>query len=107
MQFDYCDKQKHFSTVVVQAAATSPTLHNAILAVSAKYLSVTQDFDRLTPDRYQRECLRTLIPALTAPEAMLDESLFAATVILRFFEEMTGIAPLLPALLELIARKKG
>ncbi|RDW65986.1 hypothetical protein BP6252_09621 [Coleophoma cylindrospora] len=87
--FDYCDKQKHFSTEVIQAAATSPTLHNAILAVTAKFLSVTQDFDRSTPDKYQRECFRTLIPALTAPEAMLDETLFAATVILRFFDEMT------------------
>ncbi|RDW72211.1 hypothetical protein BP5796_08245 [Coleophoma crateriformis] len=89
VQFDYCDKQKHFSTEVIQAAATSPTLHNAILAVTAKFLSVTQDFDRSTPDKYQRECLRTLIPALTVPEAMLDENLFAATVILRFFDEMT------------------
>ncbi|KAL3421698.1 hypothetical protein PVAG01_05854 [Phlyctema vagabunda] len=90
VQFDYCDKEKHFSSVVVQAAATSPTLQNAILAVSAKFLSVTQDFDRFAPDKYQHECLRTLIPALTAPEAVLDENLFAATVILRFFEEMTG-----------------
>ena len=92
MQFDYCTKQKDFSTVVVQAAATSPTLHNAILAVTAKFLSVTRDFDRFTPDRYQLKCLRTLIPALTAPEAVLDENLFAATVILRFFDEMTGIS---------------
>jgi hypothetical protein len=32
----------------------------------------------------------TLIPALTCLEAVLDENLFAATVILRLFDEMTG-----------------
>jgi hypothetical protein len=31
-----------------------------------------------------------LIPALSDPDALLDENLFAATIILRFFDEMTG-----------------
>lgn len=75
---------------MIQAAAASPTLNNAILAVAAKYLSVTRGFDRFAPDRYQRECFRTLIPDLASQEAVLDESLFAATVILRLFDEMIG-----------------
>ncbi|CAG8954288.1 hypothetical protein HYFRA_00005909 [Hymenoscyphus fraxineus] len=56
---------RHFSTVVVQAAATSPALYYAILAISSKHLSLD-------------------------PDILLDETLFAATVILRLFDEMTG-----------------
>jgi len=88
--FDYCDKENHFSTIVIPAAATSPTLLNAILAVSACHLSIIQGFDRYEADKYQRKCLKTLIPALASPEALLDDRLFAATVILRLFNEMTG-----------------
>ncbi|KAG0646332.1 hypothetical protein D0Z07_8091 [Hyphodiscus hymeniophilus] len=87
--FDYCVKDNPFATIVIPAAATSPTLLNAILAVSARHLSVTQGFDRYAADKYQHECLKTLIPALENPEALLDDKLFAATVILRFFNEMT------------------
>ena len=89
-QFDYCERDKPFATIVIPAAATSPTLLNAILAVSARHLSITQGFDRYAADKYQHECLKTLIPALANPEVSLDDKLFAATVILRFFNEMTG-----------------
>jgi hypothetical protein len=82
--------------VVVQAAATSPALLFAILAVSSKHLSLTQNFDRHTPDRYQLECLKVLIPNLSDPDALLDENLFAATIILRLFDEMTGSIPSIP-----------
>lgn len=94
--FDFLDKGRHFSTVVVHAAATSPALYFAILAVSSKHLSITQEFDRHKPDKYQLECLKVLIPALSNPNALLDENLFAATIILRLFDEMTGICPRTP-----------
>lgn len=79
--------------MVIPTAATSPTLLNAILAVSARHLSLTQGFDRYAADKYQHECLKTLIPALANPEALVDDHLFAATVILRLFNEMTGSYP--------------
>ena len=44
----------------------------------------------MIPDHYQHKCLKTLIPALKDPDALLDEGLFAARVILRLFDEMTG-----------------
>ena len=74
----------------MQAAANSPILNNAILAVSAKHLSVTRGFDRFAPDRYQRQCLLDLIPIQASMESDVDDMLFAATVILRLFDEMTG-----------------
>ncbi len=61
------------------------------MAVSAKHLSLARNLDRHTPDRYQQECLRLLIPALASQNSFLDDKLFAATVLLRFFHEMTGI----------------
>lgn len=90
LKFDFLDEHKHFSTVVVQAAASYPALHFAILAVSSKHLSLTCGFDRHIPDRYQLECLNILIPALSDPDALSDENLFAATILLRLFDEMTG-----------------
>lgn len=40
-------------------------------------------------DEYQRRCLQTLIPALNNRDPVLSETLFAATVVLRFLDEMT------------------
>jgi len=61
------------------------------MAVSAKHLSLAKNIDSHTPDKYQQECLRILIPALAPQDSFLDDELFAATVLLRFFHEMTGI----------------
>lgn len=89
-QFDFCDRDRHFGTSVVQASATCQTLLNAIFAVSAKHLSLRGEFDPLASDRYQRKCLQILIPALNDQYAILESTLFAATAILRLFDEMTG-----------------
>ncbi|CAG8980600.1 hypothetical protein HYALB_00013750 [Hymenoscyphus albidus] len=87
--FDYLAQYRHFSTVVIQAAATSPALYYAILAISLKHLSLVQNYDRYIPDKYHQECLNILIPTLEDPDILLDETLFAATVILRLLDEMT------------------
>lgn len=89
-QFDFCDKDRHFGTTVVQLSSTCEPLLNAIFAVSAKHLSLTSDYPPLASDKYQRKCLQILIPALNDQSSLLDQTLFAATAILRLFDEMTG-----------------
>ncbi|OCL02702.1 hypothetical protein AOQ84DRAFT_348764 [Glonium stellatum] len=86
--FDLCDPDRHFALVVPQRAAVCPTLLNAILAASARHLSRVSDFDSYVADRYHQECLKHLIPMLNETTAIMDENLLAATVILRFLEEV-------------------
>lgn len=47
-------------------------------------------------DRYYQLCLSTLIPSLDDVEAVMDETLLAATVVLRMLEEMDGASLSLP-----------
>lgn len=51
---------------------------------------MTDGFDAYVADRYHRECLALLIPILDDSSAALDEALYAATVILRLYEEISG-----------------
>lgn len=88
--FDLCDPDRHFALVVPQRAAVCPTLLNAIFAASARHLSRVSDFDPYVADRYHQECLKHLIPMLNDSAAIMDENLLAATVILRFLEEVEG-----------------
>ncbi|KAE9573948.1 hypothetical protein CGMCC3_g9951 [Colletotrichum fructicola] len=87
--FDYCDPERSFSTTVVQRAVGCPTLLLAILATSSRHLSLTTGYDSYIGDRYHRECLFLLIPMLDDRRTLLDESICAATVILRLYEELS------------------
>ncbi|GAW13068.1 hypothetical protein ANO14919_024460 [Xylariales sp. No.14919] len=87
---DCCDPLKHFELVVPERASTCHTLLNAILAIAARHLSHTTDFDPLASNRYHNECLKYLIPMMNHSSAIADENLFAATIILRMLEEMDG-----------------
>jgi hypothetical protein len=82
------DDEQHFRNHVVQRAKKNSTLMNAILALSARQLSRTTDFDPFVADAYYQRCFETLIPALNDSVAIRDESLLAATIILRLMEEM-------------------
>lgn len=86
--FDLCDRDRHFSLVVPQRALMCPILLNAVFAVSAKYLSAVSDFDPVVSDGQSQECLKHLIPKLCDAEAITDENILAATVILRHLEEL-------------------
>lgn len=88
--FDLCDPDRHFALVVPHRAAVCPVLLNAIFACSAKHLSRVSGFDPYISDRYHQECLKHLIPMLNDSAAVMDENLLAATVILRFLEEVQG-----------------
>ncbi|KAI0114452.1 hypothetical protein GGR51DRAFT_577463 [Nemania sp. FL0031] len=87
---DCCDSLQHFELVVPERASTCHTLLNAILAIAARHLSHTTDFDPLASNRYHDECLKYLIPMMNHSSAVADENLFAATIILRMLEEMDG-----------------
>jgi hypothetical protein len=87
---DLCDPDRHFALVVPHRAAACPILLNAIFACSATQLSRVSDFDPYISDRYHQECLKHLIPMLNDHAALMDENLLAATVILRFLEEVQG-----------------
>lgn len=86
--FDLCDDARHFATVVPQRAAVCPTLLNAVLASSARHLSRISTYDLFISDQYHQKCLNHLIPMLSDHAAIMDENLLAATVILRFLEEI-------------------
>lgn len=87
--FDLTDPYRHFRNVVPQQAATCPTLLNAIYALSARHLSRIGEYDPLVSNRYHQECLKHLIPMLDdSAAAVLDENLFASTIILRHLEEI-------------------
>lgn len=71
-----------------QRAANCTVLMNAILALSSKHLAHLGNFDRYASDHYHQECLNLLIPMLSHEDTAGDENLFAATIILRVWEEM-------------------
>lgn len=90
IKFDYCDPFNTFATAVAQFAATSAPLRNAIFATSARHLSSKSGQGIDLADQYHRKCLELLIPMLDNTDAVLDEGLYAATVILRLYEEISG-----------------
>lgn len=86
---DVCDLCQSFETVVPPRAGRCKVLLNAIFALSAKHLAHTTNYDPYASDRYHQECLNVLIPILAHEHHTLsDENLFAATIILRVWEEM-------------------
>ncbi|GME55420.1 hypothetical protein GTA08_BOTSDO02305 [Neofusicoccum parvum] len=86
--FDLCDPYRYFRYEVPQRARTNKTLANAILAISARMLHWKTGYNPYVADRYLTLCLETLIPSLSDVEAVMDETLLAATVVLRMLEEM-------------------
>jgi hypothetical protein len=60
------------------------------MAFSARHLSRTTDFDSAVADHYHHECVSLIIPMLDQKDLVADETLFAAAVILRAFEETNG-----------------
>lgn len=81
----------HFGTQVVELAAHDQTLLFALFAISATHQSRLSGFDDYSGDFYQRRCLNILIPALNDEHAPFSTNLLATGIVLRFFEEMTGV----------------
>ncbi|KAL4963065.1 uncharacterized protein BDV14DRAFT_202314 [Aspergillus stella-maris] len=102
--FDHCDPQSHFRQVVPLRAHSDLTLRNAIFAVSSRHLSRLPQFktsrgivyhDQLLADlttssavEYMLKCIPGLLSFHTVRDAHVQESLMAAAIILRQYEEM-------------------
>jgi hypothetical protein len=79
---------QHFQVEVPRRAGTCPILLNAIFALAARHLSHVGNYDSYASARYHQECLKYLIPMLDNTATVSDESLFAASIILRVLEEI-------------------
>jgi hypothetical protein len=88
--FDLFDPHVRFALQVPNRASICPTLQKAIFALAARHLSQLTDLDPLLANRYYQQCIEELIPRFEDLNAMLDEDLLCATVILRLLEELDG-----------------
>jgi hypothetical protein len=105
-QFDLCDPERHFAQVVPQRARHCPALLNAIYTASARHLCRLDEYKtdnvveyqgkRLadlqieTAVEYHSLCIEHLVSVSDDPEALSDENLLVASIILRFYEEVDG-----------------
>ncbi|KAL5316735.1 hypothetical protein ACEPPN_015786 [Leptodophora sp. 'Broadleaf-Isolate-01'] len=87
--FDLCDTRgNHFGQELPRRAIESPTLLNAIFAVSSRHLSVIGQFDQYASDRYHQDCLKHLRNIPINDPALIKDDLLAATILLRTLEEL-------------------
>ncbi|KAJ5533327.1 hypothetical protein N7494_009879 [Penicillium frequentans] len=102
--FDICDGERHFACTVPLRARTCPPLLNAIFTASARHLSRIKKYWRgnqvhyggkalpkLTSEtaiHYHNECIAHFVSISDHSREAQDESLLAAAVILRFYEEV-------------------
>lgn len=82
--FDGSDKQ--FTCVVPELAASSPMLLNAILAFSAKHLSLMGKLDEAVSLRYQDACYQALLPDLQ--QKAFEAEQLVAVILLRLSVQM-------------------
>lgn len=101
--FDLCDLERHFAFVVPQRARNCPALLNAIYTASARhlcrldqykngntveFLGKALDLHVDTAVQYHSRCIEHLVSVSDDPEAVFDENLLVASIILRFYEEV-------------------
>ncbi|KAK7424116.1 hypothetical protein QQX98_000726 [Neonectria punicea] len=86
--FDICDASRHFALEVPRRAMTSPTLLNAIFALSSRHLSMHDQFDEYASTRYHQNCLRQLSSISNDSPSLNNDDLLAATILLRTLEEL-------------------
>lgn len=67
------------------------TLRLALLAVSSKHMSLLSLCDRDDGSQYYDECISHLIPAISQVEESGDENVLVATILLRMYEEYSGM----------------
>ncbi|KAH7131658.1 hypothetical protein B0J13DRAFT_508714 [Dactylonectria estremocensis] len=87
--FDLCDASRHFALEVPRRAMSSPTLLNAIFALSSRHLSIMHEqFDEYASTRYHQNCLHKLSSISNDSSALNNDDLLAATILLRTLEEL-------------------
>lgn len=106
LKFDLCDLERHFALIVPQRARDCPALLNAIYTASARHLcrhdqyknqnsveylqKCLSDLHIDTAVEYHSRCIQHLVSVSDDPDAVYDENLLAASIILRFYEELDG-----------------
>lgn len=105
MQFDSCDVERHFAILAPHRAFQCPALRYAIFSASARHISRRKHLSMKSkmpmqgtrPDigsevalEYQSLCISHLMALSGDPLEVQDENLLAASVILRFYEELDG-----------------
>ncbi|KAH8671757.1 hypothetical protein BGZ60DRAFT_485420 [Tricladium varicosporioides] len=102
--FDLCDPERHFALVVPQRSGQCPALLNAIYTASARHLCRSEQYKKEntveylekrltnlqieTAVEYHSRCIESLVSVSDDPEAIYDENLLVASIILRFYEEV-------------------
>lgn len=102
--FDLCDPERHFALVVPQRAKHCPALLNAIYTASARHLCRLDQYKKEnaveylekrladlqieTAVEYHSRCIEHLVSVSDDPEAVFNEDLLVASIILRFYEEV-------------------
>ncbi|PVH73459.1 hypothetical protein DL98DRAFT_351011, partial [Cadophora sp. DSE1049] len=102
--FDLCDMERHFALIVPQRARDCPALLNAIYTASARHLCRIDQYKKQnsveylekcladlhidTAVEYHSRCIQHLVSVSDDPDAVYDENLLAASIILRFYEEL-------------------
>ncbi|KAK4944891.1 hypothetical protein LTR10_015810 [Elasticomyces elasticus] len=103
--FDVGDPARHFALTVPQRARRCPPLLNAIFTAASRHLASVSRYKtidgviryqdvllpKLTKDsavKYHNACIAYLIKLSNDPEQVRDENLLAASVILRYYEEI-------------------
>lgn len=107
LQFDICDPEQHFTVVVPQRARFCSPLFNAVLSASARHFTTLPDYRQKEKTvelglqeeliiseaavlDYHNRCIAHLRLLSNEPDAIMDENLLAAAVVLRFYEELDG-----------------
>ncbi len=112
LQFDTCDRDRHFELHVPQRAMFCPVLRYAVLTASAGHLirmascrgdsnAVAIDgikLPRITIDavvHYHDTCISYLLELSKDPNEQYNEDVLTAATILRFYEQIDGQSPAL------------
>ncbi|KAL3472613.1 hypothetical protein BJX99DRAFT_262174 [Aspergillus californicus] len=89
--FDLSDPERHFAVQVPIRARLYPPLMDAILALSARHMSlIGKEVNSILASNYYQRCLSVLIPELDSVHQDRVDDLLAATIILRLHEELDG-----------------
>ncbi|KAI9845002.1 MAG: hypothetical protein M1837_005146 [Sclerophora amabilis] len=93
---DVFDPMKHFSTYVPHLALRNICLMKALLALSARHLSLSPGklpgprIDRNVASQYYYETLQYLYPAMASESFKRSEELVATALIISFYEMIDG-----------------
>jgi hypothetical protein len=79
-----------FTTEVLRLAPFCPVLLYSLLSLSAIHMNRVGHYDINEAENYHEKCIELLLPMLNEDHAITDGALLASSVLLRFYEELSG-----------------